>query len=65
MDNMIFLSTTLLADLMAKFSIRDSLKSHSVCLNRKLYGGIKDVLVPKMYTECSTSKVLVMEWVEV
>ncbi|XP_010415891.1 PREDICTED: uncharacterized aarF domain-containing protein kinase At1g71810, chloroplastic-like isoform X2 [Camelina sativa] len=31
---------------------------------RKLYGGIKDVLVPKMYTEYSTSKVLVMEWVE-
>lgn len=34
-------------------------------MNRKLYGGIKDVLVPKMYTEYSTSKVLVMEWVEV
>ncbi|XP_056849702.1 uncharacterized aarF domain-containing protein kinase At1g71810, chloroplastic isoform X3 [Raphanus sativus] len=31
---------------------------------RKLYGSIKDVLVPKMYTEYSTSKVLVMEWVE-
>uniref|UniRef100_M4DHY7 Protein kinase domain-containing protein n=1 Tax=Brassica campestris TaxID=3711 RepID=M4DHY7_BRACM len=30
----------------------------------KLYGSIKDVLVPKMYTEYSTSKVLVMEWVE-
>uniref|UniRef100_A0A1J3H1J1 Putative aarF domain-containing protein kinase, chloroplastic n=1 Tax=Noccaea caerulescens TaxID=107243 RepID=A0A1J3H1J1_NOCCA len=33
-------------------------------LFRKLYGSIKDVLVPKMYTEYSTSKVLVMEWVE-
>ncbi|XP_024007505.1 uncharacterized aarF domain-containing protein kinase At1g71810, chloroplastic isoform X1 [Eutrema salsugineum] len=31
---------------------------------RKLYGSIKDVLVPKMYTEYSTRKVLVMEWVE-
>ncbi|KAL0801574.1 hypothetical protein Bca101_056750 [Brassica carinata] len=35
-----------------------------VTLNLKLYGSIKDVLVPKMYTEYSTSKVLVMEWVE-
>lgn len=34
-------------------------------LNRQLYGDIKDVVVPKMYLEETTSKVLVMEWVEV
>ncbi|KAF2297492.1 hypothetical protein GH714_024364 [Hevea brasiliensis] len=32
---------------------------------RKLYGGIQDVLVPEMYMELTTQKVLVMEWVEV
>ncbi|XP_010521117.1 PREDICTED: uncharacterized aarF domain-containing protein kinase At1g71810, chloroplastic [Tarenaya hassleriana] len=31
---------------------------------RQLYGDIKDVLVPKMYTEYTTRRVLVMEWVE-
>ncbi|KAL4651663.1 hypothetical protein ACB092_01G177200 [Castanea dentata] len=31
---------------------------------RKLYGGLPDVLVPKMFVEHSTRKVLVMEWVE-
>ncbi|XP_021647566.2 uncharacterized aarF domain-containing protein kinase At1g71810, chloroplastic isoform X2 [Hevea brasiliensis] len=31
---------------------------------RKLYGGIQDVLVPEMYMELTTQKVLVMEWVE-
>lgn len=31
---------------------------------RKLYGGIEDVLVPYMYLENTTRKVLVMEWVE-
>nr|XP_023922712.1 uncharacterized aarF domain-containing protein kinase At1g71810, chloroplastic isoform X2 [Quercus suber] len=32
---------------------------------RQLYGGLPDVLVPKMFVEHSTRKVLVMEWVEV
>lgn len=31
---------------------------------RELYGGIKDVVVPEMFTNQSTSKVLVMQWVE-
>ncbi|PRQ24524.1 putative cadmium-transporting ATPase [Rosa chinensis] len=31
---------------------------------RQLYGGIPDVLVPKMYLEHTTRRVLVMEWVE-
>ncbi|KAM3712104.1 hypothetical protein ACB098_01G159400 [Castanea mollissima] len=31
---------------------------------RQLYGGLPDVLVPKMFVEHSTRKVLVMEWVE-
>lgn len=31
---------------------------------RQLYGGLQDVLVPKMYVEHTTRKVLVMEWVE-
>uniref|UniRef100_A0A2P2M0J7 ABC1 family protein n=1 Tax=Rhizophora mucronata TaxID=61149 RepID=A0A2P2M0J7_RHIMU len=31
---------------------------------RKLYGGIQDVLVPEMYVEHTTRRVLVMEWVE-
>ncbi|XP_050269267.1 uncharacterized aarF domain-containing protein kinase At1g71810, chloroplastic isoform X2 [Quercus robur] len=35
-----------------------------ICLNRQLYGGLPDVLVPKMFVEHSTRKVLVMEWVE-
>lgn len=38
---------------------------YSKCLNRKLYGGIQDVLVPEMYMKLTTQKVLVMEWVEV
>ncbi|XP_012089889.1 uncharacterized aarF domain-containing protein kinase At1g71810, chloroplastic isoform X2 [Jatropha curcas] len=31
---------------------------------RKLYGDIKDVLVPEMYMDLTTRKVLVMEWIE-
>ncbi|XP_011026287.1 PREDICTED: LOW QUALITY PROTEIN: uncharacterized aarF domain-containing protein kinase At1g71810, chloroplastic [Populus euphratica] len=31
---------------------------------RKLYGGIEDVVVPYMYLENTTRRVLVMEWVE-
>ncbi|KAL6211353.1 hypothetical protein ACLB2K_016580 [Fragaria x ananassa] len=31
---------------------------------RQLYGGIPDVLVPEMYLEHTTRRVLVMEWVE-
>ncbi|KAF5467681.1 hypothetical protein F2P56_011912 [Juglans regia] len=31
---------------------------------RQLYGALPDVLVPKMYVEHTTRKVLVMEWVE-
>ncbi|KAK6938219.1 ABC1 atypical kinase-like domain [Dillenia turbinata] len=31
---------------------------------RQLYGGLKDVKVPQMYMDLTTSKVLVMEWVE-
>ncbi|BBH09025.1 Protein kinase superfamily protein [Prunus dulcis] len=31
---------------------------------RKLYGGIPDVLVPEMYLDYTTRRVLVMEWVE-
>ncbi|XP_038699504.1 uncharacterized aarF domain-containing protein kinase At1g71810, chloroplastic [Tripterygium wilfordii] len=31
---------------------------------RELYGGIQDVLVPEMYAELTTRRVLVMEWVE-
>ncbi|GAB2209495.1 hypothetical protein Droror1_Dr00026713, partial [Drosera rotundifolia] len=31
---------------------------------RELYGGLEDVFVPHMYIKKSTSKVLVMEWVE-
>ncbi|XP_073260724.1 uncharacterized aarF domain-containing protein kinase At1g71810, chloroplastic isoform X2 [Populus alba] len=31
---------------------------------RELYGGIEDVLVPYMYLENTTRRVLVMEWVE-
>ena len=37
----------------------------NICLSRHLYGGLPDVLVPKMYVEHSTRKVLVMEWVKV
>nr|GMC56451.1 uncharacterized aarF domain-containing protein kinase At1g71810, chloroplastic isoform X1 [Ipomoea batatas] len=32
---------------------------------RKLYGGIKDVMVPEMYVPQTTRKVLTMQWVEV
>lgn len=31
---------------------------------RNLYGSIQDVVVPLMYTEYTTRKVLVMEWIE-
>ncbi|KAJ4701125.1 Protein kinase superfamily protein [Melia azedarach] len=31
---------------------------------RQLYGGIQDVVVPHMYMEQTTRKVLIMEWVE-
>ncbi|KAL3504612.1 hypothetical protein ACH5RR_034453 [Cinchona calisaya] len=31
---------------------------------RQLYGGIKDVVVPEMFMNQTTSKVLVMQWVE-
>uniref|UniRef100_A0A5B7BC16 ABC1 atypical kinase-like domain-containing protein n=1 Tax=Davidia involucrata TaxID=16924 RepID=A0A5B7BC16_DAVIN len=31
---------------------------------RQLYGGLQDVLVPEMYMEQTTSRVLIMEWVE-
>ncbi|XP_031119094.1 uncharacterized aarF domain-containing protein kinase At1g71810, chloroplastic isoform X2 [Ipomoea triloba] len=31
---------------------------------RKLYGGIKDVMVPEMYVPQTTRKVLTMQWVE-
>ncbi|KAA8537986.1 hypothetical protein F0562_027433 [Nyssa sinensis] len=31
---------------------------------RQLYGGLRDVLVPEMYVEQTTSRVLIMEWVE-
>ncbi|KAJ4844470.1 hypothetical protein Tsubulata_006058 [Turnera subulata] len=31
---------------------------------RKFYGGIQDVLVPEMYVDHTTRRVLVMEWVE-
>ncbi|XP_019153084.1 PREDICTED: uncharacterized aarF domain-containing protein kinase At1g71810, chloroplastic isoform X2 [Ipomoea nil] len=31
---------------------------------RKLYGGIKDVMVPEMYVSQTTRKVLTMQWVE-
>lgn len=34
-------------------------------LIRELYGGIKDVIVPKMFTNQTTRKVLIMEWLEV
>lgn len=36
-----------------------------VYLNRQLYGDIQDVLVPQMYVEQTTRKVLLMEWIEV
>ena len=36
-----------------------------LCMNRNLYGSIPDVVVPLMYTEYTTRKVLVMEWIEV
>lgn len=36
-----------------------------IMLIRELYAGIKDVVVPEMFTNQSTSKVLVMQWVEV
>ncbi|KAK4489919.1 hypothetical protein RD792_000567 [Penstemon davidsonii] len=31
---------------------------------RQLYGGLKDVVVPEMYVQQTTRKVLVMQWVE-
>ncbi|XP_072977975.1 uncharacterized aarF domain-containing protein kinase At1g71810, chloroplastic isoform X2 [Typha angustifolia] len=31
---------------------------------RELYGGLKDVLVPEMYIEQTSTRVLMMEWVE-
>ncbi|XAR62225.1 Cadmium-transporting ATPase [Bertholletia excelsa] len=31
---------------------------------RQLYGGLQDVLVPEMYVEQTTRKVLIMQWVE-
>ncbi|XP_030523428.2 uncharacterized aarF domain-containing protein kinase At1g71810, chloroplastic isoform X1 [Rhodamnia argentea] len=31
---------------------------------RKLYGGLRDVLVPEMYVEYTTRRVLTMEWIE-
>lgn len=34
-------------------------------VGRNLYGSIQDVVVPLMYTEYTTRKVLVMEWIEV
>ncbi|KAG5059431.1 hypothetical protein JHK87_000460 [Glycine soja] len=39
---------------------------YRVCVfARNLYGSIPDVVVPLMYTEYTTRKVLVMEWIEV
>jgi hypothetical protein len=34
-------------------------------VSRNLYGSIQDVVVPLMYTEYTTRKVIVMEWIEV
>lgn len=34
-------------------------------LSRQLYGRIKDVVVPEMFMNETTRKVLVMQWVEV
>ncbi|KAF3324285.1 aarF domain-containing protein kinase [Carex littledalei] len=31
---------------------------------RELYGGLKDVLVPEMYSDLTSQRVLMMEWVE-
>lgn len=31
---------------------------------RELYGSLPDVVVPQMYIERTTQKVLIMEWVE-
>lgn len=31
---------------------------------RKLYGGLRDVFIPDMYTDTTSRRVLVMEWVE-
>lgn len=43
-----------------------TLFGYSLCLmSRKLYGSIQDVVVPLMYMEYTTRKVLVMEWIEV
>lgn len=37
-----------------------------VCiLNRELYGSLKDVLVPNMYIDKTTRKVITMQWMEV
>lgn len=37
----------------------------NVVVGRNLYGSIKDVVVPLMYMDYTTRKVLVMEWIEV
>lgn len=34
-------------------------------LIRQLYGSINDVVVPEMYVEQTTGRVLTMQWVEV
>lgn len=36
-----------------------------LCMSRELYGSIPDVAVPLMFTDYTTRKVLVMEWIEV
>ncbi|KAG5108757.1 hypothetical protein JHK84_045664 [Glycine max] len=38
--------------------------SNGIKFSRNLYGSIPDVVVPLMYTEYTTRKVLVMEWIE-
>lgn len=39
--------------------------SNSLYLIRQLYGSITDVVVPEMYVEQTTGRVLTMEWIEV
>lgn len=52
-------------NLMISLYISTLLSFSSLIIYRELYGGLKDVLVPEMYSDLTSQRVLMMEWVEV
>lgn len=50
---------------MEQFCLWEGRLSSEILVVRKLFGDLPDVVVPGMYSELTSRRVLVMEWVEV